>query len=174
MLAAAAQILTGCTVETDESLTDDVAAVEQAVLAPMVVTITSRHSGKCVDVNAGGFYDGANIQQWTCNGSPAQRFIMQSLGDNRFQFMNLGSGKCIDVSRSSIYDGANIQQWTCNGTLAQTFMVDPVGGGYASIINARSLKSLDVANWGTYDGANIQQWTYFRGANQQWAIRKAY
>ena len=42
------------------------------------VRLIARHSGKVFDVAGSGTGDGVNIQQWTWNGSNAQRFIISN------------------------------------------------------------------------------------------------
>jgi hypothetical protein len=48
---------------------------------PVVVSgpfyrLVARHSGKCLDVNGASTADSVQLQQWTCNSSPAQSFSL--------------------------------------------------------------------------------------------------
>nr|MBA3470076.1 RICIN domain-containing protein [Herpetosiphonaceae bacterium] len=42
------------------------------------VRLVARHSNKVFDVSGSGTADGTNIQQWTWNGSNAQRFTISN------------------------------------------------------------------------------------------------
>jgi hypothetical protein len=128
-------------------------------------SIVSVHSGKCVDVAAASTADGANIQQYQCNGTGAQKFDVANMGNGVLRILNANSGKAIDVAAAALNDGANIQQWTSNNTGAQRFAVKAVAGGF-SLTNQTSGKCIDIADWSTADGGNIQQWSCSGNANQ--------
>ena len=128
-------------------------------------TIISASSGKCVDVTASSTADGANVQQYQCNGTGAQKFDVANMGDGWYRLLNSNSGKALDVDSASLNDGANVQQWTSNGTGAQRFAIQAVAGGFI-LRNQTSGKCVDVAAWSTADGGNIQQWTCNGKQNQ--------
>ncbi|SHG47309.1 RICIN domain-containing protein [Massilia sp. CF038] len=128
-------------------------------------TIVSAHSGKCVDVAAASTADGANIQQYQCNGTGAQAFDVTNMGNDVYRILNANSGKAVDVASSAGNDGANIQQWTSNNTGAQRFVIKASGNGF-SLRNQSSGKCMDVADWSTADGGNIHQWTCAGTQNQ--------
>jgi chitinase len=136
-------------------------------------SLQASSSGKCVDVTAAGLDDGVNIQQYSCNGSNAQKFDVLYMGGGYYRLLNVNSGKAIDVASSALNDGANIQQWTSNGTGAQRFAIKSEGsGGAFSVRNQSSGKCLDVAAWSNADGGNIQQWTCAATANQRFRFVK--
>jgi hypothetical protein len=66
-------------------------------------------SGKCLDVKDGATADGTIVQLWTCNGSGAQNWSVQSDGTFR------NGGKCLDALGGSSADGAQLIIWTCHG-----------------------------------------------------------
>jgi hypothetical protein len=142
-------------------------------IADGTYTIVSAFSGKCVDVDAASKADGANVQQYQCNGTGAQSFAVKNMGGGWYRFLNTNSGKAIDVASASTADGANVQQWTDNGTNAQRFSVaagsDPT---QFTIQNENSGKCLDVADWSTNDRGNIQQWSCTGGVNQKFRFNK--
>jgi hypothetical protein len=148
--------LSACVADIDAG---DPTEVPQA-LAPAVYSFaTGTTSGKCIDVSGASTQDGANVQQWTCNGTPAQSFKVESLGGDNVRLVNTSSGKCVDVAGNGTADGTNIHQWTCLGNGAQTFRVEDLGGGQVRLVNPQSGKCADVAAAGTNDGANLQLWT---------------
>lgn len=135
--------------------------------------IASVHSGKCVDVDAASKADGANVQQYQCNGSGAQQFDVSAIGNGWYKIINVNSGKALDVAGASLANGANVQQWSDNGSGAQRFAIqkgiDPI---QFSIKNQNSGKCVDVADWSTNDRGNIQQWDCGNGNNQKFTFTK--
>jgi len=130
--------------------------------------LVARHSGSCLDVSGSGTADGANIQQWSCNGTSAQSFRIEDAPGGGKRLINTNSGKCVDVAGSGTSNGTDIRQWSCNGTAAQAFLVEDRGGGYVRLRNRNSNKCAQVQ--GTGDGADVVQWTCGSGRNQQWRI----
>lgn len=82
-------------------------------------TIVSAYSGKCVDIDAASFADGANIQR---HGHAAFRDPAVDPSDPiSYKLVNQTSGKCVDVQDWSLDDRGNIQQWACGGNINQSF-----------------------------------------------------
>jgi len=122
--------------------------------------------GKCMDVSGGSSADGANIQQWQCNGSGAQSFRVENLSNGAARLINTSSNKCVDVSGMGTADGTKVQLWTCNNSAAQSFRVDNLANSNVRFVNTNSNKCLDVAAAGTADGTKIQLWSC-NGTNAQ-------
>ncbi len=76
---------------------------------------TIRSLGKCMDVAWGSTANGAPVQLTSCNGSPAQQFVLNSAGD----LVNPQANKCVDVTDWNSSDGAKLQLWDCAGTTNQ-------------------------------------------------------
>lgn len=131
------------------------------------VTLTARHSGKCVDVVSASTADGAEVAQYGCNGGANQRWVLQDRGDGYHQITAQHSGKCLDVDGVSTADNARIIQWPCNGGANQQWQVQDAGGGYVSLVARHSGKCLDVSGASTADGARLIQYTCGGGQNQQ-------
>jgi len=77
---------------------------------------TVKSQGACMDVSRAGRSNGTNVQAWSCNGSKAQRWILQpnkGPGQGSVQLMNPNSGKCLDVSGAVDRQGQNLQIWDC-------------------------------------------------------------
>ncbi len=124
--------------------------------------------GKCLDVNGAGTASGTNVQEWTCNGSRAQVWRVQSLAGGLSTLVNPNSGKCLDVFGAGTADGTNIQIWTCHGGEAQSFSIQDVGSGNVRLVNPHSGKCVDVAGAGTANGTNVQLWTCNGSNAQRW------
>lgn len=115
--------------------------------------------GLCVDVEGGSANDAALVQEYTCNGSAAQRWNVRNVADNVYELVSAASGKCLDVQGGSGADGALVQQYTCNGTAAQRWAVDDLGGGaYRLISQTGGGKCLDVPGASTAVATKLQQY----------------
>lgn len=128
------------------------------------------HSGKCLDVNAASIANGGNIQQYTCNGTGAQLFELQSAGTGFFRVVNSNSRKSMDVAGWSQSDGGNIHQWDSHSGDNQLFRFVSKGAGQWEIRSKWSDKCVDVAALSSADRANVQQWTCNNKTNQRWLL----
>jgi hypothetical protein len=82
------------------------------------------NSGKAIDITAASTANGANVQQYTDNGTGAQRFsIVPTDSDDptAFSIMNQTSGKCLDIKDWSTADRGTLQQWDCTGGMNQSW-----------------------------------------------------
>jgi hypothetical protein len=78
----------------------------------------SGDTGNCADVAGASTSNGAQIDEWDCNGSNAQKFQAVDLGGGYYQLKNTNSGLCIDIYGGSTAptgnaNGTKIQQYTC-------------------------------------------------------------
>lgn len=117
------------------------------------------YGGRCVDVPGGNGVDGARLQIWDCNGTPAQRWTFATDGTIR------ALGKCMDVANASTANGAAVQLVTCNGNAAQQFTLTGAG----DLVNPMASRCVDVVNVNPNNGAQLQMWDCTGGANQKWA-----
>lgn len=139
-----------------------------AISSGSVYKVTALHSGKNLDVAGGSSADGANVQQWTDDGSAKQKWTVVDIGGGYYKLISQASGKALEVAGGSTADGSNVQQGTDNGTANQKWKVVDVGGGYAKLLAQSSGKALDVVGGYTNDGANVQQWTDNGNPQQKW------
>ena len=100
--------------------------------------ILSNNSGKCLDVAGASLADGANIQQYTCNGGGNQAWQITADSTGFVEIRSKLSNKCVDVAGVSTADNANIQQYTCNYGPNQRF--------FWSNFVARHVQVVDVAD----------------------------
>ena len=155
------------------------AAAESGTTSPPVVngtfppgtyTIVNDFSGLCVDVTSRSTSAGALIEQYACNGTPAQTFQVVGEGSGWFKIVNTNSQLPIDVQGNSSANGTAIQQYTDNGTEAQRFSItvtdssDPTA---FSIMNETSGSCIDDTNWST-TAINLQLWSCSGNTNQSW------
>jgi hypothetical protein len=64
-----------------------------------------------MDVAWGSRDNGAAIQLVTCNGNPAQQFVLNNAGD----LVNPQADKCVDIAGWNGDNGALLHQWQCTG-----------------------------------------------------------
>nr|MDT0657389.1 RICIN domain-containing protein [Micromonospora sp. DSM 115978] len=130
------------------------------------VTLTLRHSGKCVDVISASTADGAEIAQYACNNGSNQRWQFQDLGTGYHRIVAQHSGKCLDVDGASTANSARIIQWSCNGGQNQQWQIQDAGSGYIRLVARHSGRCLDIPSAATADGTRLTQYTCGTGHNQ--------
>lgn len=133
-------------------------------------TLTNRNSGKCLEVAGGSSADGANVQQYACNGGAHQRWRLEDLGDDTHRLLNVSTGKVLDTENCSAADGADLRQWSWLNNTCQRFRFVATDGGHVRILNQATGKVADVADCSTADAADVRQWTWLNNACQQWRL----
>lgn len=76
--------------------------------APEWYQIRVQHTGKCLDVRAISYNDGAQIHQWTCVGGQNQQWQLSGAGGGYHNIVARHSKKCLDKA------GWNVVQWNCH------------------------------------------------------------
>ncbi|BCL30874.1 family 43 glycosylhydrolase [Streptomyces aurantiacus] len=133
-------------------------------------TLTNRNSGKCLEVAGGSAADGANVQQYACNGGTNQRWRVEDRGDDTSRLVNVASGKVLDTADCSSADGADLRQWAWLDNTCQRFRFLATSGGYVRVVNQATGKVADVADCSTADGADVRQWTWLSNPCQEWRV----
>lgn len=137
-----------------------------------VYTLTSKASGKVLDVTDVSMADGAKMQQWTNYTATNQRFKVEHMGNGYYKLTAMHSGKVLDVPSSSTASGVQLQQWNDNGTDAQRWKIVDAGGGYYKLVSKVSGLVMDVSSASTADGAAVQQYTDNGTDAQKWLFTK--
>jgi pectate lyase len=130
--------------------------------------LTSRHSGKAIDVYNLATNDGAPIVQWARNDGNQQQWQFVDAGGGYYQLRSRLSGKALQIA--SAQDGAQLTQQAASSDTRQHFRLADSAGGHVRLINRQSNKALDVWEWSTADGGRISQFTDTDGYNQQWQL----
>jgi CubicO group peptidase (beta-lactamase class C family) len=131
----------------------------------------ARHSGKCVEVPGASTVDGLQLQQRTCDGTPAQSFEVTATSSSApsagitnngfYSIRNKRSGKCIQAAAGKTANGTAVQQTECKDTSAQAWQMVATYGGYYKVQTAGDgSQGWDVAGGpdATADGTDIQLW----------------
>lgn len=139
--------------------------------------IKSAFSGLYLDVVNGSNANNANVQQYSYNGSAAQKFKLVSNSAGYYTIYTGASNytKVVDVAGRSTADNANVLQYAYSGANNQQFQIVPISNGrYAIKTRISGCNScLDVYGWSTANGGNIAQYTYWGGDCQLWILEKA-
>ncbi len=116
--------------------------------------------GRCLDVSYSMAANGAAVQLWDCNGTPAQQWYLEG------PQIRSALGRCLDIAAGNAGNGARIQTYDCNGTPAQqwTFVA---GGALRSGLGT----CLDVSSANSGNGAAIQSYQCNGTPAQQWSPR---
>jgi hypothetical protein len=117
-------------------------------------------SGLCLDDNGAGTTNGTHVQIYTCDGTAAQQWTIESNGTIQT------AGGCMDVSNGGTSNGTVVQWWTCNNSGAQQWQV----GANNSLINPQSGKCLDDPNSTTTTGTQLQIYTCNNTGAQNWTL----
>lgn len=137
-----------------------------------VYTLTSKVSGKVLDVVDVSTASGAKMQQWTNYTAANQQFRLTDTGDGYYKLTAIHSGKCLDVPSGANTVGLRLQQWDDNGSNAQKWKLVDMGGGYYKLVNKASGLVMDVSNSSTADGAVVQQWNDNGTDAQRWYLTR--
>ncbi|MEV7226923.1 RICIN domain-containing protein [Polymorphospora sp. NPDC051019] len=130
--------------------------------------ITSRHSGKAIDVYNFATNDGAPIVQWSRNDGNQQQWQFVDAGNGYYKIRSRHSGKFLELPNAT--DGTQLIQNADNGTTRQHFRLADSDGGHVRFVNRHNSKALDVWEWSTADGGIISQYQDLGGWNQQWQL----
>ena len=117
------------------------------------------YQGLCLDDRSASTAEFNPIQVYTCNGTNAQQWTVES--NNSLEVL----GMCLDVDAAGTANGTLVDLYTCNGTGAQTW--EPQSNG--ELLNPNSGKCLDDTGYGG-SGTQVQIWACADTSNQQWTL----
>jgi hypothetical protein len=135
-------------------------------------TVVSRWSDLCMDVRQASTANGAQIQQYDCNHTGAQRFNKIALGGDFFLLQNVNSGKCVAISDGGLENGALLAQYDCNTNDYNHHWkaVDTKSNNLGAkwLINRRSNKCVETPGWSTTSGTLLSQLDCVQGWKHYW------
>ena len=117
------------------------------------------YEGLCLDDRSASTADFNPIQVYTCNGTNAQDWTVNSNGTLTVL------GNCLDVAGAGTANGTLVDLYPCNGTGAQSWVHESNG----ELVNTNSGKCLDDTGWGG-SGTQVQIWACADTSNQQWNL----
>ena len=117
------------------------------------------YEGLCLDDRSASTADFNPIQVYTCNGTDAQDWTVNSNGTLTVL------GNCLDVDGAGTANGTIVDLYPCNGTGAQSWVHESNG----ELVNTNSGKCLDDTGYGG-SGTQVQIWACADTSNQQWNL----
>lgn len=138
-------------------------------------TITSRNSGKLIDIRGGVARNGTAVQQYVANNTKSQSFKFISTGGGFYRIVSELSGSQVwDVSGAKTSNRTKVQTWNWGGAGAanQQWMPVAVAGGYVTFKprHAFSNMCLDLPYGSKNNGVQLELFTCNGGTNQQWKL----
>lgn len=122
------------------------------------------------DIPGGSREDGPVLRLFRWNGSAAQRFTLQQVGNGVFTIKNVNSGKYVEVAGNATANESPVRQYTGNGTQAQRWLIrSQKNGGYA-FIGSSSNKAIDIPGNNAAMGQNLQIYTQNGSNAQSWIL----
>ncbi|WP_217603619.1 RICIN domain-containing protein [Chitinophaga sp. GbtcB8] len=132
--------------------------------------IVNRNSGKVLDCRDGNTANGTIVQQYTWNGTNAQRWTITGLGNGQYKIINVGSGRALDLKDVSTEPAAIVHIWDYVGWNNQKVSITSPENGYYTLSFVHSGKVLDVLSGSTDERASIIQYGYHGGNSEQWQL----
>jgi chitinase len=117
------------------------------------------YEGLCLDDRSASTADFNPVQVYTCNGTDAQDWTVES--NDTIEVL----GGCLDVDGAGTTNGTTVDYYPCNGTGAQDWV--PQSNG--ELENPNSGKCLDDTGYGG-SGTQVQIWTCDDTSNQLWTL----
>ncbi|HYG37042.1 MAG TPA: RICIN domain-containing protein [Cytophagales bacterium] len=135
-----------------------------------VYKLVHKGTNQCLDVASNSAASGANVQQYTDNGSTAQRWVITLQSDGYFKLTHQGTNQVLDVDANSHTPGTNVQQWQDLNGDAQRWKIEPTGGGFFKLIHKGTNNCLDVVNNNSAPGTDVIVWTDNGDDAQRWSL----
>jgi hypothetical protein len=123
--------------------------------------ITNQTSGKCVDAAASATANGTFVQQYTCNNTAAQQWILTATDSGYYRIATKNAaGQVWDVAggATATGDGVKVALWTYGSGTNQQWQPSVVSGPYYKLVARHSGRCLDVPSASTADSVQLQQW----------------
>ena len=135
---------------------------QQLVLNDNYVIQSALNTLKVLDISGGSFDNGANLQIYSRNNTPAQTFKLTYLKDGFYRIESIRSNKALDVAGAGTENGTNVWQYASNDSIAQQWMLVKNSDNTYSLISRCNGLFLDIAGGSSTNGTNVQ---IYRGNN---------
>ncbi|MDA5283691.1 RICIN domain-containing protein [Streptomyces sp. Isolate_45] len=129
-------------------------------------TFVNAATNMCLEIRRSAGEDGATANQWTCNNSSSQKWLITH-PTGQTNIVSMDSRKCLEIRGDVGDDGATANQWSCNNVpSSQVWRFQPATSGGWQIVGAYSGKCLTIRGQG--DGALASQWPCDNSPSQTW------
>lgn len=148
----------------------DLLAQVNTITSGSIYKICSKASGKVLEVANSSMSGSANVDIWTDTQSDAQRWIVTSVGNDRYTLTNVASGYLLNIADAP-RSGVNVNQIRSGATNSIQWKIVPREEGYFTVqIASASDYVLHVDNAATADGTNISIYKSNGSDTQAWAF----
>ena len=135
--------------------------------------LINKNSGKCIDAAASGTASGTVVQQYTCNGTNAQRWQLTAVGGGYYEVTtanNPAQGWDVTGGTAATADGVKVELWTYGAAANQQWQAVWEPGDTYHFIARHSDKCLDVPGSSLDDAVGLQQYTCNATAAQSFQL----
>ncbi|MET9760886.1 alpha-L-fucosidase [Streptomyces sp. NPDC006372] len=146
---------------------DKVASLKVQFRPSPYFRVSNVTSGLALD-SSGDVDSGADLKQWTWDGSPNLQWQMVEVGDGYYKLVNRANGMVAD-GRGATTDGSTARQAVWNGGTDQQWRITHRGDGRYSIANRTTGLVLDGGGK-VASGSVTKQWTYDGSTNLMWTF----
>ncbi len=129
-------------------------------------TVTASHSGKCADVEAGGWNTGDRVIQYACHNGDNQQWTLAAYNGS-YQMIVKRTGQCLSVAGDSSQAGAPVVQYPCGAYTNQLWDIKYVGNTVQMLARQTGM-CLAVQNGSLQDVAALVQQPCAGVASELW------
>ncbi|MEU6251229.1 RICIN domain-containing protein [Streptomyces sp. NPDC047043] len=152
-------------------LTGAPARAATSALPTGFATVMNAASGRCLDAKAAATANGTVVQQYSCNGTTAQRWSFTATSDGYVRINNANdTNQVVDVADLSTADNAQVHLWSYGGGANQQWLPVDDGGGAFHFVNRNSGKCLDDPGASIADSVQFVQYTCNGTAAQRFQV----
>ncbi|GIF45759.1 alpha-L-fucosidase 2 [Asanoa ferruginea] len=146
---------------------DAIASLRVTFAPSRYVRLASVANGLVID-SGGNVASGANLKQWTWNGSNNLQWQLVETGAGYCRIVNRANGMVAD-GWGATANGSPARQGAWNGGTNQQWQIDHLGAGRYRITNRSTGLALDSGG-NVASGSNLKQWAWDGSVNLQWTI----
>lgn len=133
--------------------------------------ITSKNSGKAMEIGYNSQEDGGTVQQWDYEYGNNQQWFLQKVEEKYFKIIADHSGKVLTVKNHETNNGTAVEQRAYESKDSQLWYFELDSNGYYKIKSKQSGKCLEVSRISMENGAALQIWEDGDGDNQKWNMK---
>jgi len=131
---------------------------------------TSENPNSCMDISGGGIAAGTQVDEYTCNQTPAQNFVIEDAGGGAVYLFNANANKCICIASGGATNGTKVQLGDCSNANTRSFRLENAGSGFVNIVDTNSNKCLDIAGGSAADNTAVQLYECNHTDAQKWKL----
>ena len=149
------------------------ASATASVTTGKAVNIVSAADGSYVmDVEGASADNGARLQLYHGNGTDAQAYTINRVGNGLYEIVSVKSGKAVEATGGETANGTSVTQYARNGTPSQHWAAFDEGSGQVSFVGSRSGRAIDVPGGDLWAGNKLQLYSPNGSPAQRWTLKE--